>query len=167
MQTVPWPQRPWPQDGLDALFEAIVIEVNDFRETQRRAVALAAILKWANQLASAPHDAAAGPRRRQIDKNRITPVRRPGATQFGRRPQMKRVGVGTAAILHGREHPPAAVMLKQRRIARDHAGDKGRLLNPAVREAFGPIQIDGSRAATLRHHPHFAAMLEHERIGQM
>jgi len=44
VQTVPWPQRPWPQDGLDALFEAILVEANDFRETQRRAVALPTIL---------------------------------------------------------------------------------------------------------------------------
>ena len=74
--------------------------------------------------------AAPSPDRRERDcagaASRGRPIRAPT--------KMQRVGVGAAAILYGREHPPAAVMLEQRRIARDHAGDKGGLLDPAVRE---------------------------------
>src|SRR5580704_16367858 len=166
VQAAARPKRTWADDSLDALLEAIVVEPDDLGEPQRPAVALPAILEGTNQFVAAPDDPAPGPRRRQVYKDGIVPVRRPRTKQIRRRPQIKRIGV-TAAVPHGSKHPPAALMLEERRVAGDDVGHERRLFDPPVREAFSPIQIDSTGGATLRHHPHFAGVLEHKRIRQV
>jgi len=52
-----------------------------------------------------------GPRGRDVDQHWIAPMRRPRPDDVGRRPDMQRVGEGTAIVAHGREHPPAPVVL--------------------------------------------------------
>src|SRR5262249_6513577 len=86
VQAAAGPQRPRAQNGLDALLEPLIVEAGNLREAERSAIAVAAVLERPDQLVAALYDAAAGPGRRQVDEDRVTPVRRPGAQEVGCRP---------------------------------------------------------------------------------
>src|SRR2546428_609248 len=96
VQLAPGPQRARPQQRLDALFEAVVVEAGDLGQAERRAVAVAAVLERPDQLAVAADDAAGGPRGREIDQHRIAPMRGPRPEQVGRRPDVQRIGMASA-----------------------------------------------------------------------
>src|SRR5690348_1034543 len=56
------PARTGAQDRLDALREAVLVELGDLGEAERGAVARAAVLERPHQAAAAAHDASRGPR---------------------------------------------------------------------------------------------------------
>jgi hypothetical protein len=85
-QAAAGPQRPRAQNGLDALLEPLVVEAGDLGEAERGAIAVSAVLERPDQLVAALYDAAAGSGRRQVDEDRVAPVRCPGAQEVGRRP---------------------------------------------------------------------------------
>ncbi|TXI18858.1 MAG: hypothetical protein E6Q67_11285, partial [Roseateles sp.] len=66
------------------------------------------------------------------------------------------------------EHPPAPLVLDQRRIGHRQATKQRRLTLPVVQAGVGgAVQSDLAGLVALRHHPGLTAVLEHLRVGQM
>ena len=77
MEPSPRPEWARPQHSLDPLREPFVVELSDFSKAERRAVTLMAVLERPDELTAPPHNMAGRSRSRNVNYERILPMRLP------------------------------------------------------------------------------------------
>src|SRR4051794_14137021 len=91
----------------------------------------------------------------------------PRSRQLGRREELERVAGAAAVRTRPEEEPQPALVIEQRGGGAVTAAEEVALVLPALGKGCGPVELHAPGGDRLGQHVDLAAVLEHERVGEV